>query len=74
MHAAVDHVVTLGARFQCDGTAVVLSSEPDSPRAGNDPRNDAGVLGLRFLSQGRLTFDYARGRIWVEWSGSNASR
>jgi hypothetical protein len=63
--AKVGKVDALGASFQSAGTAVALAARPGDSVHGFDL--DAAILGLPYLKQGLLTFDYASGRVWTKW-------
>jgi hypothetical protein len=58
--ANVRRVDALGAHFLCEGTAWIIGGESGGEDYG-------AVIAARFLQHGRLTFDYAARRIWVEW-------
>ena len=59
--ADVKLLTTLGARFHCDGMALTLTGRDEERRAYS------ALIGGQTLRHGRLTFDYARGRVWAEW-------
>ena len=59
--ADVKRVTALGATFQLQGTALALTGRDD------EERSYAALLGGQSLRHGRLTFDYARRRVWAEW-------
>ena len=63
--ANVREVELLGAQLQCVGTATALVAERPSPATGR--HRSSAVLGYPFLMHGRLTFDYASGRMWADW-------
>ena len=60
LHARVECVTLLGAGMGSDAGAVAL--------VGDDMHHGtAATVGQPLLRYGRLTFDYAAGRVWAQW-------